>query len=163
MSAGDGTFARGTAGAPVRPRFGYGTNGLTDLRLDDALGRALWAQVAGHRWLAVLALAEATAFRQTSLIWGALFVAWEYLRADEPRRTFLRRIGRLAALGAAAAASLAGKFAPKATIPFGSMLAAVVGGQAARGGDAHGFRPRSPSPAAPCAPLPRSCRSTTAA
>ncbi|MEL3949708.1 sugar phosphate isomerase/epimerase family protein [Streptomyces sp. LNU-CPARS28] len=38
MSAGDGTFARGTAGAPVRPRFGYGTNGLTDLRLDDALG-----------------------------------------------------------------------------------------------------------------------------
>ncbi|WP_405663154.1 sugar phosphate isomerase/epimerase family protein [Streptomyces sp. RK9] len=38
MSAGDGTFAGGTAGAPVRPRFGYGTNGLTDLRLDDALG-----------------------------------------------------------------------------------------------------------------------------
>ncbi|MFD0416490.1 sugar phosphate isomerase/epimerase family protein [Streptomyces sp. NPDC127108] len=38
MSAGDGTFTRGTAGAPVRPRFGYGTNGLTDLRLDDALG-----------------------------------------------------------------------------------------------------------------------------
>lgn len=31
-------------------------------------------------------------------------------------------------LGAAAAASLAGKFAPKAKIPFGSMLAAVVGG-----------------------------------
>jgi hypothetical protein len=31
-------------------------------------------------------------------------------------------------LGAAAAASIAGKFAPKATIPFGSMLAAVVGG-----------------------------------
>ncbi len=31
-------------------------------------------------------------------------------------------------LGAAAAASLAGKFAPKAKIPLGSMLAAVVGG-----------------------------------
>ncbi|MFD9887118.1 sugar phosphate isomerase/epimerase family protein [Streptomyces alboflavus] len=38
MSAGERTFARGTAGAPARPRFGYGTNGLTDLRLDDALG-----------------------------------------------------------------------------------------------------------------------------
>lgn len=38
MSAGDGTIARGTSAAPVRPRFGYGTNGLTDLRLDDALG-----------------------------------------------------------------------------------------------------------------------------
>lgn len=38
MSGGDGTLGQGTAGATVRPRFGYGTNGLTDLRLDDALG-----------------------------------------------------------------------------------------------------------------------------
>ncbi|WJV45209.1 sugar phosphate isomerase/epimerase family protein [Streptomyces flavofungini] len=38
MSAGGGTITPKAVDAPVRPRFGYGTNGLTDLRLDDALG-----------------------------------------------------------------------------------------------------------------------------
>ncbi|MFD9076838.1 sugar phosphate isomerase/epimerase, partial [Streptomyces lasiicapitis] len=46
MGGGDGIVDSGAGvagepaaeGAPNRLRFGYGTNGLTDLRLDDALG-----------------------------------------------------------------------------------------------------------------------------
>ena len=64
---------------------------------------AWWAQLTGHRALAVVALAAAVAVRQTNLIWAGFFLAWEFLRDDEPRATFLRRCGWLLAFLAAAA------------------------------------------------------------
>lgn len=64
---------------------------------------ALWAHLTGRRAFAALLLAAAVALRQTSLAWAGFLIAWEFLRSDEPRRTFLARIAWQAALLAVAA------------------------------------------------------------
>lgn len=59
---------------------------------------AWWAQVAGFRVLAVVSLAGAIGVRQTSLAWAVFFIAWEFLRTDQPRVPLRARIGWMVVL-----------------------------------------------------------------
>jgi hypothetical protein len=68
---------------------------------------AWWAQLRGLHAFAALTLVGAVALRQTNLAWAGFFIAWEWLRPDAPRSTFLRRSAWLFALLAAAAIAIA--------------------------------------------------------
>lgn len=101
---------------------------------------AIWAQVTGRRAFAAVVLVGAVALRQTSLAWAAFLIAWEWIRPDEPRQTWLRRVGWLLLLLAAAVAMVvvAGRLtvghqhgndfrANLATLHFGGVLLLLLG------------------------------------
>lgn len=117
---------------------------------------AWWAQLRGQHWAAALLLALAGAVRQTNLIWGGFFLAWEYLAARQlvpvpvPRppalspgaavRHVLRRGAGILLLGALAAGVglWAGRLTPgtengnplrpnRAVLDFGALLFLALG------------------------------------
>jgi hypothetical protein len=72
---------------------------------------ALWAHVTKRRAFAALLLAGSAGIRQTNLAWAGFFIAWEFLRVDEPRREFFQRARWMILLlvGAAIAIAVAGR------------------------------------------------------
>jgi hypothetical protein len=101
---------------------------------------ALWAHVTGRRTLAALTLVVAVALRQTNLAWAVFLIAWEWLRTDEPRGTWLRRSAwQLVLLALAAIAiALAGRLTVgtqhgnsftlnPATVHFAGLLVLLLG------------------------------------